>query len=55
MRCAVATAWQYNVVPLLKIPGVRNVHRGLPLREKLRKARDRGVWGDSVIVRVDLD
>ena len=47
--------WQYNVVPLLKIPGVRNVHSGLPLREKLRKARDRGVWDDSAIVRVDLD
>jgi PPOX class probable F420-dependent enzyme len=46
--------WQYNLVPLLKIPGVRNVHSGLPLREKLRKARDRGVWDDSAIVRVDL-
>lgn len=47
--------WQYNVVPLLKIPGVRNVHSGLPLREKVRKARDRGVWDDSVIVRIDLE
>lgn len=47
--------WQFNVVPLLKIPGVRNVHSGLPLREKLRKARDRGVWDDSSIGRVDLD
>ena len=47
--------WQYNVVPLLRIPGVRNVHSGLPLREKLRKARDRGVWDDSAIVRVELD
>lgn len=47
--------WQYNVVPLLKIPGVRNVHSGLPLREKIRKARERGVWDDSVIVHIDLD
>lgn len=46
--------WQYNTVPLLKIPGIRNVHSGLPWREKLRRARDRGVWADSVIVRVDL-
>ncbi|MCB0947481.1 MAG: PPOX class F420-dependent oxidoreductase, partial [Mycobacterium sp.] len=47
--------WQYNVVPLLRIPGVTNVHAGLPLREKLRRARDRNVWSDSAIVRVDLE
>ncbi|WP_061559351.1 PPOX class F420-dependent oxidoreductase [Mycobacterium simiae] len=46
--------WQWNIVPLLKIPGVTNVHRDLPLREKLRRARARGLWDDSVIVRVDL-
>lgn len=45
--------WQWNIVPLLKIPGVTNVHRDLPLREKLRRARDRGLWADSAIVRVD--
>jgi uncharacterized protein len=46
--------WQWNIVPLLRIPGVTNVHRDLPLREKLRRARDRGVWPDSAIVRVEL-
>ncbi|WP_458315780.1 PPOX class F420-dependent oxidoreductase [Mycolicibacterium brisbanense] len=46
--------WQWNIVPLLKIPGVTNVHRDLPLCEKLRRARDRGVWSDSAIVRIDL-
>jgi PPOX class probable F420-dependent enzyme len=46
--------WQWNIVPLLKVPGVTNVHRSLPLREKLRRARDRGVWADSAIVRVAL-
>lgn len=46
--------WQWNIVPLLKIPGVTNVHSGLPLREKLRRARDRNVWSDSAIVRIDL-
>ncbi|OBK92640.1 PPOX class F420-dependent enzyme [Mycobacterium asiaticum] len=46
--------WQWNIVPLLKIPGVTNVHRDLPLREKLRRARDRGVWPDSAIVRVEF-
>lgn len=47
--------WQWNIVPLLKIPGVTNVHRDLPLREKLRRALDRGLWPDCAIVRVDLD
>lgn len=47
--------WQWNIVPVLKIPGVTNVHRDLPLREKLRRARDRNVWPDSAIVRIDLD
>lgn len=46
--------WQWNIVPLLRIPGITNVHRDLPLREKLRRARDHGVWPDSAIVRVDL-
>lgn len=47
--------WQWNIVPLLKIPGVTNVHRDLPLREKFRRARDRTVWSDSAIVRVQLE
>jgi hypothetical protein len=39
---------------MLKIPGVVNVHRNLSLREKLRRARDRNVWSDSAIVRIDF-
>lgn len=46
--------WQWNIVPLIKVPGVTNVHHDLCLREKLSRARDRGVWADSVIVRVDV-
>lgn len=46
--------WQWNIVPLLKIPGVTNVHRDLPLREKFRRARRRDLWPDSAIVAVDL-
>lgn len=46
--------WQWNIVPLIKIPGVTNVHQNLCAREKLRRARDRGVWPDSVIVRVEV-
>jgi PPOX class probable F420-dependent enzyme len=46
--------WQWNVVPLIKVPGVTNVHQDLCLREKLRRARDRKLWPDSAIVRVEL-
>ncbi len=46
--------WQWNVMPLIKVPGVTNVHQELCLRQKLRRACDRSVWEDSVIVRVDL-
>lgn len=46
--------WQWNVVPLLKIPGITNVHSTLPLREKLRRACNRDVWPDSAIVRIHL-
>jgi uncharacterized protein len=46
--------WQWNVVPLIKVPGVTNVHQELSLREKLRRARARSVWPDSVIVRIDV-
>lgn len=46
--------WQWNIVPLIKVPGVTNVHQDLGVAEKLRRARDRGVWADSVIVRVEL-
>lgn len=46
--------WQWNVIPLIKIPGVTNVHQGLCLREKLRRATTRGLWPDSVMVRVEI-
>lgn len=47
--------WQWNIVPLLKIPGVTNVHRNLSLTEKLRRARRSSLWQDSAIVQIDLD
>lgn len=45
--------WQWNIVPLINVPGVTNVHQDLCAREKLRRARSRAVWPDSVIVRVE--
>jgi PPOX class probable F420-dependent enzyme len=46
--------WQWNIVPLLRLPGITNVHAHLPLREKFRRARASTLWADSAIVRVDL-
>ena len=46
--------WQWNLVPLIRIPGVTQVHAGLPWREKWHKARNRDVWDDSAIVRIDF-
>jgi uncharacterized protein len=46
--------WQWNVVPMLKIPGVTNGHEDLTIGEKLRRMRNRNVWPDSAIVRIDL-
>jgi PPOX class probable F420-dependent enzyme len=46
--------WQYNLVPLLKLPGVKNVDHDLPLREKLRRATTNKLWPDSAIVEVKL-
>jgi PPOX class probable F420-dependent enzyme len=46
--------WQWNIVPLIKIPGITNVHQDLSLGDKLRRARDRNVWPDSAIVRIDF-
>jgi PPOX class probable F420-dependent enzyme len=47
--------WQWNIVPLLKIPGVTNVHSDLSWREKLRRATARGLWPDSAIVSVLIE
>jgi uncharacterized protein len=46
--------WRWNIVPLVKVPGVTNVHRDLCFGEKLRRSREREVWSGSVIVRVEL-
>jgi PPOX class probable F420-dependent enzyme len=46
--------WQYNLVPLLHLPGVKNVDANLPWREKWQRWRNPNVWPQSAIVRVEL-
>jgi PPOX class probable F420-dependent enzyme len=47
--------WQYNLMPLIKVPGVTSADDGLPLRVKAQRLRMRTVWPDSAIVEVKLD
>jgi uncharacterized protein len=47
--------WQYNLMPLIKVPGIYSADDGLPLREKARRVRTRNVWPDSAIVEVSLE
>lgn len=46
--------WQYNLVPLLPLPGIKNVDASLPWREKWQRLRDRDVWPGSAIVQIEL-
>ena len=46
--------WQYNLVPLVPLPGVKNVDAALPWREKWQRVRNPNLWPGSAIVRVDL-
>lgn len=46
--------WQYNLVPLLPLPGVKNVDAGLPWPEKWARLRNPNVWPGSAIVQVRL-
>lgn len=39
-------------MPVLKLPGVKNVDSTLALREKLRRVTTRSVWPESAIVSV---
>ena len=47
--------WQWNIVPMIPIPGVTNGHGDLDLRERLAHARARELWVNSAIVRVTFD
>jgi len=47
--------WQWNIIPMIKIPGVVNGHGDLPIGQKLRRMRHRTLWPDSAIVQIDLE
>lgn len=47
--------WQWNIVPMIPMPGVNNGHGDLNLRKRLAHARARELWIDSCIIRVTFD
>ena len=46
--------WQYNLVPLLKVPGVKNVDHDLASARNCAGPPPRTLWPDSAIVEVKL-
>ena len=44
--------WQWNIVPMIPLPGVRSAHRGLPLRDRIALARAQELWAESSILRI---
>ncbi len=45
--------WQWNVVPVIPLPGVRSAHRGLSLRDRWRLATATDLWPESTIFRLE--
>jgi PPOX class probable F420-dependent enzyme len=46
--------WQWNIVPMIPVPGVTNGHGDLGLRERIDHARARELWEASSIIRVEV-
>ena len=44
--------WQWNIVPMIPLPGDRSAHRGLPLRDRIAMARAQELWTESSILRI---
>jgi uncharacterized protein len=47
--------WQWNIVPMLPLPGLSNPHPDLTVRERVAWARSRDPRPGTCVVRIDLD
>ncbi|CAN5777759.1 hypothetical protein BH24ACT3_BH24ACT3_12120 [soil metagenome] len=45
--------WQWNIVPMIPIPGVKSAHRHLGLRERIRLMRAKELWEACSIIGID--
>jgi len=47
--------WQWNVIPMIPLPGLSNPHPELSIRERLARARSHDPWPGTCVVRIDLE
>jgi PPOX class probable F420-dependent enzyme len=45
--------WQWNVIPVIPLPGLSNAHPELSVRERIAWARSRDPWPGTCVVRID--
>ena len=46
--------WQWNIVPMIPLPGLSNPHPDLSIRERFAWARSPDPWPGTCVVRIDL-
>ena len=47
--------WQWNIIPMIPLPGLSNPHPELSIRERLVWARSGDPWPGTSVVRIDLE
>lgn len=46
--------WQWNVIPMIALPGLSNPHPGLTLKKRITRARSKDPLPGTCVVRIDL-
>jgi len=47
--------WQWNIVPMIPLPGLSNPHPDLSIRERFAWARSPDPWPGTRVVRIELE
>jgi hypothetical protein len=46
--------WQWNVIPVIALPGLSNPHPGLTLKERITRSRSTDPLPGTCVVRIDI-
>ena len=46
--------WQWNVIPMIPLPGLSNPHPDLTLKERITRARSKDPLPGTCVVRIDV-
>ncbi len=46
--------WQWNIIPMIPLPGLSNPHPDLTIKERIAWARSTDPWPGTCVVRVDV-